>query len=845
MPQFNFEVKGLYGLGNAAPTNNITAPGTVNPYTPATTSGDCNPADVLIDLISSGNNVTYFGNNAIWNHGLGFSNLPAVNVGSLNVQYSRFGGLLKDPSTLYAGGSNLGLSAVRNYCMAYNIFVSNNLDSQQTASNILDDLCEIANCAAVWDGTGIDFIPYCEVSAYGNGTSYVAPTASGPLFNLTSADFLEVKDAGPVMVDRSRSNSSDNSNSLPIQYRDRGLNFNVNSITVSDQLDISIQGYMPGSQKAFDWINDAPTAQAVGWALLRRSLLVKRKVYKFGLPARWGPILTPMDLVTLSEPTISADPIPVRLTKITENEDYTLSIEAEPFIYGASLPAEVSGNSTSGGGNPVGGSADPGSVSTPIFIEIIPALSSTGLPQIWISASGNGQYYGGCSVWLSTDGGTTYNSVAVISGSQTAGTTGTYPLRTPSPDTVDTLFVDLTSSLGTLTSVNSQSQNLLDSLCYLQGGGTITVNGQTLTIPYELVAYGTVSVAGTNTYNLSPPILRGVLNTPIAAHSTGSHFSFLKDGKIVKLDMPSTWVGTTLYFKFTAYNIFGQNQQSLSAVSAYTFTPTGQVGFTTAVSYVSETTASMNPLVATVYQGKSGGWAGIDTNSSTWTDPTKVYFPPITTVFSNGVTTTYAARDSGLAVFTNTAGGQTAYVTIYDPTMTGEPSGTATLSAFADLSTATHWNSPGYIRIGQAISIQYASGGGGGTGGGGGSGSTGAVYDIVVYFPIVQQTASQEIFRERMSHQLVFPANFLGSGVSIKTTSAGSPVFTVNRITNGTPTAIGTITFTSATNAATFATTSGAAQTLNPNDELQIVGPATPDASLSNFNITLTCTRYN
>jgi len=47
---------------------------------------------------------------------------------------------------------------------------------------------------------------------------------------------------------------------------------------------------------------------------------------------------------------------------------------------------------------------------------------------------------------------------------------------------------------------------------------TIIVNGQTLTIPYELAAYQGATLTGPNAYSCAPPILRGIYSTPIFEH---------------------------------------------------------------------------------------------------------------------------------------------------------------------------------------------------------------------------------------------------------------------------------------------------------------------------------------
>jgi hypothetical protein len=592
LPQFNFTAQGLYAHGPL---------------------GLCNPADLIADIICSGNHTYFTGNPltaqngyiAMWNHGLNFTSVIVPGAGSgfqvTNYFYSRFGGILKDEPNLWgsglSGGTNLGLNALRNYCEAFGISISGTLDSQRKAAQWITELCEIGNCAPVWDGAGLDFIPYCEQSQAGNGFSFVAPTSAGPVFALAEQHFVCDKGKPPITVQRARQKQL--YNTLTVEFTDISSAsigpWQQNSITVNDTLDMIVQGPVTGGQKSFPWIHDPTTATMVAWALLRRNLISGRKTYKFTLQPSlsW---LAPMDLVTLNDPALSPTPVPVRFTKMTEKADFSIECEAEPFIFGASLPQQVVTQSASGGGGQTG--IDPGSVNTPIIFEAVPGLASQ--PEIWIIASGATapNAYGGCVVWVSADGGSTYVPVANLlafgqigdgtfygEGVQGLTYSATYPSHVD-PDTVDNLFVDLTQSTGVLPAFSSTLQNQFASLCYLAGGGTIVVNGQTLTVPYELIAYGGATVTSGYQETLAPPIRRGVYGTPIVSHAVGTPFAYIGSIRLqsdsavpMKIALPQQWIGVTLYFKFTAFNIFGSNQQALSAATAYPFTPSGLVGW--------------------------------------------------------------------------------------------------------------------------------------------------------------------------------------------------------------------------------------------------------------------------
>lgn len=113
-------------------------------------------------------------------------------------------------------------------------------------------------------------------------------------------------------------------------------------------------------------------------------------------------------------------------------------------------------------------------------------------------------------------------------------------------------------------------------------------------------------------------------------------------------------------------------------------------------------------------------------------------------------------------------------------------------------------------------------------------------YDVVIYFPALQTSVSQEIFRMAMGHTTTFPGNFSGSQGSTKTSATGTTTFLVKK--NGTQ--VGTFVYSaSGTTPSSFTTTSGASVSFSAGDVLTVVGPATPDTTLTNWSVTLVGTR--
>lgn len=591
--------------------------------------------------------------------------------------------------------ATLGLTAVRNYCQAYGIFISGVMDTQRYAKDWLTELCQVANCAPVWNGAMLNFIPRCEQSKAGNGVVFTAPTASGPVADLDDNVFIYRSGNPPVTITRTR--PADAYNVLPIEHINRQDNYNRAITTVRDDADIFKRGAIKASTLQLHWIHDQATAVKVGWPLVRRSTIVERLTFGFALPKTFS-WLDPYDLVTLTDTFIGLQKFPVRLTSIKENQNYELECQAEPFFYGVHAPTP-----TLPGSVPITTSFNqnqqPGSVNTPVIFEAVARLNQfQNQGAIWITASGAGSQYGGCAVFLSVDGGVTYGTapIGIINGNPIVGVTfADFPVGVD-PDNVDTLSVDISESFGQqLANFTASQMNAFASLFYLAGGGNVVQNGQNLVIPYELLAYETANLISGGQYNIVPPTRRGVYGTPIVDHPIGTQFLFIDTSLIIQFPLDPALIGQTLFFKFAAFNLFGQEQQDLSVVTAYQFTPTGKVGGSQIVNQNQNYTLTPSQVV---FQGKAGGIPG----HPTFTDPTKLYvITPFTANFASGPIT-YAGPYGPVAI--PGVAPETLYVSVQDPQHTG----TGTL--FVD-QTATNFNSSGFTKLAQLFIPDTVTGG--------------------------------------------------------------------------------------------------------------------------------------
>jgi hypothetical protein len=261
-----------------------------------------------------------------------------------------------------------------------------------------------------------------------------------------------------------------------------------------------------------------------------------------------------MDAVTLESDLAKLGITTVRVVEIVESaEDYTLEITFEDNLSGTTSAedydvqvAERAVSETN---------AQPGNVNAPIMGEVpLPMVTSATNNEFWIYASGSNKWWGGCSVWCSSDG-ESYGRLGRISQPARQG----YSTSRLLPDQ-NSFTVDLSMSRSSLSSVSARDAENNVTLCWIGGS-----NGG------EFISYQTAELIGKYQYRLSG-LRRGIYNSTIVEHP--SHAEFVRCDNNVPLKIPFgvDIAGQQFWLKFCSINVFGTVEQPLSDVTPYPVT---------------------------------------------------------------------------------------------------------------------------------------------------------------------------------------------------------------------------------------------------------------------------------
>ena len=438
----------------------------------------------------------------------------------------------------------LDVTDYANWCLAANLLLSVAATAQQSLSSYIDSILEESFSTCIpHDGKTLQFKTYGDTAMTANGATWTPDLT--PLYDLMDDDF--VADTGQLPITVTRKSSADSYNDYRTQFTDRANSYNTGIAGWMDQGNIDLYMRRPDDTRQYQDICQMGIAQKVIQLNGQKNLYAKNR-YEFTLKYNYD-LLECMDIITLTDSGLGLNKFPVRIIEIEEDESFNRKITAEEFPEGMGNVIENTHESPAG--LITNTNIEPGSVNTPYIFNAPGILTSSGY-EVWAAVSG-GENWGGCDVYISTDG-TTYKLAGTVYGGSRYGVlTAILPVRTD-PDTTDALSVDLTTSKGTLLSgIQSDADNFI-TLCLLNN---------------ELVSFETATLTGTYQYDLTY-LRRGAYNSPISSHAIDSPFVRVDD-TVFKYPFTKTQLGQTIFIKFCSFNKYQLNKQSLADVTPYSY----------------------------------------------------------------------------------------------------------------------------------------------------------------------------------------------------------------------------------------------------------------------------------
>lgn len=441
------------------------------------------------------------------------------------------------------------------YCKNNKLLISPAYDSATACTDIINQLMECTNSEYVFSQGKVKIIPYWDELP----ASYA----------ITDKDIIN-QDKDSIIIERT--SDADIYNIIPLEHLSRANDYNTNMVYATNEGDIEIHGVRQAGTYTHHEIMSPQLAQAVAQIILQKQLYNRNK-YTIRVGQEFI-LLEPMDACTLEVELAQMGLTTVRVVSIKENvDDFSLDITFEDNFSGLTTapdyPIQLSESTT-----PVT-DAEAGNINYPVIFEVPSELAkSTNKLDLWIYASGENKYWGGCNVWVSEDGNS-YIQIGTISNPATQGKLISDLAIGDSVDTVNTPLVQMLA--GELTSTTQEGADSYETLCYVDG---------------EFISYQTAELVDVGTYKLSY-LRRGLFGSPITNHDTYPYIVRCDSTRLV-YNFNEINIGKTYYVKFTSFNVFGGNEQMLSDVEPYLYT-VGGIGknyapesITNLVNYISE-----------------------------------------------------------------------------------------------------------------------------------------------------------------------------------------------------------------------------------------------------------------
>lgn len=430
-----------------------------------------------------------------------------------------------------------GIDNYRSYCKEADLLISTPSDKldAKAAREVVNDIAEITNAYVFWSNDRLKIVPRAD-RPIGNWTPDKTIR-----YNLTPDDFIP--QSGGACISYSRKDSSQIYNRVSVEFLNRSNGYEKEVVNYQDNDDIKEHGVRQASTTSAHYIYTKTRAVKLAEELCRK---YKYERVKYTFKLDWAFCrLEPGDLVMLNDPLMGIEDQPAMIDSVTEGTDGVLTFTAISRAKGVYSKAEYDVHENE---RPlIDFNPDPGTCEPPMIFQP-PAKMTNADNEVWIGTLGKSENWGGCSVWVS-DTNQYYKRLGTIDYRARYG-------KLTKPLNVEDTVLYMTLNQGDFTSVDVQSAQNGDTVMYIGG---------------EALSYQTAELQSDGTWKLSG-LVRGQFGSEAAFHAASDPIARC-DEAFLKSGLSNEYIGKTIYFKLTAFNVFGGCEQSLADVQAYSFIP--------------------------------------------------------------------------------------------------------------------------------------------------------------------------------------------------------------------------------------------------------------------------------
>ena len=428
-----------------------------------------------------------------------------------------------------------GIENYRQYCKEADMLISTPSDKldAKAAREIINDIANITNAYIFWSNNRLEIVPRADRPA---GKWKPDKTIR---YNLTPDDFIP--QTGGVCISYSRKDSSEIYNRISVEFLNRANAYEKEIVNYQDNDDIKEFGVRQASTTQAHYLYTKTRAVKLAEELCRKN---KYERVKYTFKLDWAFCrLEPGDLVMLNDPLMGIENQPAMIDSATEGTDGIITFTAISRAKGVYSGAEYNVHDNE---RPlIDFNPDPGVCEPPMIFQP-PALMTSADNEVWIGTWGKNPNWGGCSVWVS-DTNQYYKRLGTIDNRARYG-------RLTKPLNIEDTVLEMTLNQGSFTSVDAGSAANGDTVLYVGG---------------EALSCETAELLEDGTWRLSG-LVRGQFGSEADYHAPGARIARC-DEAFLKSGLANSYIGKTIYFKFTSYNIFGGMEQSLADVLAYSF----------------------------------------------------------------------------------------------------------------------------------------------------------------------------------------------------------------------------------------------------------------------------------